>query len=494
MAREPGAASAIAARSPLGKGMTAGAQRRLDDASGDWQHDLSALAVVAAASSLVLLTLGGLLLALNLGRLDEAWRSTDLTVRVLDRSRAVVADILDAETGQRGFLLTGEERYLAPYREAIGRIWANFAALDEEVRLPEQQRRLDALRPAIEAKLAELAQTVALRQQSAEAALAVVRTDEGQRLMDLIRQHFAAFEMAARRILQERTVLQDRRTRSTTFLAIGCGLLALIAAGCAALVILRRREGRQLLERNLQLEEEVEQRTATLEETNAELQAFAATISHDLRAPARAIGGYAAALEEDAGARLETEERDYLARIAGAAERMDGLIDDILGYSRLSRQELTLGRVALEAVVDAVLDQQRSEMRGARLEVHRPMPMVRGHAGALTQAVTNLLGNALKFTAPGQAPHVTIRCTDGDGGTVRLWVEDRGIGIAPQDQDRIFRPFERLHGREAYPGSGVGLAIVRRVAERLGGRCGVISTLGGGSRFWLELPRPAEPG
>jgi signal transduction histidine kinase len=457
-----------------------------------WPRDLTGLAAIAAAASFLLLAVGGLLLALNLTRLDEARRATETTVRVLDHARAVAADMLDAETGQRGFLLIGEEGYLKPYLRAVDRIWANFAALDAEVMIPEQQARLDALRPLIEAKLAELAETVALRRESPEAALAVVRTDRGRELMDRIRHDLGIFEAAARQILQDRTAMQDDRTRMTTFLALGCGLLALASAGLGALGVLRRRDERRLAEQNQRLEEQVEERTATLEEANDELQSFAATISHDLRAPARAIGGYAAALEEDAGPRLAGEERDYLARISAAAERMDGLIDDILGYSRLARQDIVLRRVPLEDVVEAVLDQHRTELKGARIEVLRPMPAVSGQAGVLVQAVGNLLGNAVKFRPRGEAAQVTIRCTEEEGGLVRLWVEDRGIGIAPEHQERIFRPFERLHGREAFPGTGVGLAIVRRVAERLGGRCGVISAPGEGSRFWIELPHWTE--
>ena len=457
-----------------------------------WPRDLTGFAAITAAASFLLLAVGGLLLVLNLARLDEARRATETTVRVLDRAQAVAADMLDAETGQRGFLLIGEEGYLKPYLQAVDRIWANFAALDAEVMVPEQQARLDALRPLLEAKLAELAETVALRRESPEAALAVVRTNRGRELMDRIRHDLGVFEAAARRILQDRTAMQDDRTRMTTFLALGCGTLALASAGLGVLGVLRRRDERRLVEQNQRLEEQVGERTATLEEANDELQSFAAAISHDLRAPARAIGGYAAALEEDVGPRLAGEERDYLARIAAAAERMDGLIDDILGYSRLARQDIVLRRVPLGDVVEAVLDQHQTELKGARIEVLRPMPAVSGHSGVLVQAVGNLLGNALKFRPHGEAAQVTMRCTEGEGGLVRLWVEDRGIGIAPEHQERIFRPFERLHGREAYPGTGVGLAIVRRVAERLGGRCGVISTPGEGSRFWIELPRWTE--
>jgi signal transduction histidine kinase len=290
--------------------------------------------------------------------------------------------------------------------------------------------------------------------------------------------------------LAERSRAQERAARFTTSTALVCGALAFVAAAFGVLSVVRRRDDRRLEEQNLRLEREVEERTAALEETNAELEAFAATISHDLRAPVRAIGGYAAAIEEDAGDRLVGDERDYLARIAEAAERMDALIEDILGYSRLGRQQLSLAPVSLESAVNLELAERRKDAArtGAEVEVIRPLPAVRAHGGALGLAVGNLLDNALKFVRRGERAQVRIWAERRDSGAIRLWVEDRGIGVAPSNQERIFRPFERLHGREAYAGSGVGLAIVRRVAERMGGSCGVLSSPGVGSRFWIELP------
>jgi signal transduction histidine kinase len=168
---------------------------------------------------------------------------------------------------------------------------------------------------------------------------------------------------------------------------------------------------------------------------------------------------------------------------------MDQLIQDLLAYSRVSREDLRLGYVDLTRVTRQAAVQLQEEIaaRGASLLVDEPLPAVVGHEGTLAQVVANLLGNAVKFVPPGTAPELRVRAERRDG-RVRLWFEDNGIGIAPEHHERIFRVFERLHGVEQYPGTGIGLAIVRKGMERMGGRAGVESKPGAGSRFWIELP------
>ncbi len=447
---------------------------------------------MAAGLAFCLLVGTALLLNFNLVRVREARDLVRITNEILQASAELETQVINAETGQRGYLLTGERRYLQPYEAAATRLAEDVARLQALTLDPGQKGRVAALAPLVEAKLAELRQTVELRQRSLEEALAVVRTDEGQRLTEEIRAVLAEFDAAERRLLDERTLAQERQAEVTTALATATGLFSLLTALFGATLLRRGREEDRLREVNAGLERRVTERTAGLAEANRELDAFAHTVSHDLRAPIRAMRGYAAALEEDVGEALGVEGRQYVERIDAAAGRMDALVEDILAYSRLAREDIRTGRVDLEAVVDAALEAIGSAAvaePGAAVEVRRPMPAVRAQAAMLRQAVQNLLANALKFTEPGRAPVVRVWSELGaDGATVRLWVEDEGIGIAPTHQERIFVPFERLHGRETYPGTGIGLAIVSRVAERLGGACGVYSRPGGGSRFWIDLP------
>ncbi len=255
----------------------------------------------------------------------------------------------------------------------------------------------------------------------------------------------------------------------------------------------RRRAEEEVRRLNRNLETLVDERTRQLEDTVAELDAFAYTISHDLRAPLRGIEGFARILNEDYAPDMGAEAARYARRISAAAERMDLLIQDLLAYSRLSRADLELKRVDLDGVVDAVLQDHRAvlEAAGAEVDVDRPLPLVRGARSVLGQIVGNLLTNAIKFVAPGITPRVHIHAAR-RGALVRLCVEDNGIGVEEEYRERIFNVFERLHGQEHYGGTGIGLAIVKKGAERLGGRAGVEPGERGGSRFWVDLPAETE--
>lgn len=236
------------------------------------------------------------------------------------------------------------------------------------------------------------------------------------------------------------------------------------------------------------LEERVRERTRKLEERNEELEAFAYTVAHDLRSPIRAMHGFSDALLQDFGDVLGYRGRDYAKRVVDAARRMDALVRDLLEYSQIARGEIDLGPVELTGVVKNAIASEDAEIRstGAQVTVDSPLPVVLAHDATLSQAVMNLVGNALKFVPPGKKPMVHISAERREKWT-RLWVTDNGLGIAPEQHDMIFRVFERLHRREDYPGTGIGLAIVRKGVERMGGRSGVESAPGSGSRFWIEL-------
>ena len=227
-----------------------------------------------------------------------------------------------------------------------------------------------------------------------------------------------------------------------------------------------------------------------LTEVNEELERFAYSVSHDLRAPLRAMEGFAVALQEDYGRKLDETAHEYIARIVDGAQRLDTLISDLLAYSRLSQAQISLKPVSLDTVVEDGMARVQSERAGDIViaNIAAPLPHMLGDAVILTQVVTNLLSNAMKFQSPGVAQVVRVYAERATEHRIRLYVEDNGIGIEPKYHGRVFRVFERLHDDSEFAGTGIGLAIVRRGVERLGGAVGLESASPHGCRFWIELP------
>ncbi len=279
----------------------------------------------------------------------------------------------------------------------------------------------------------------------------------------------------------------------------------------------------ELAHANEALERTVQERTAKLRETIGELEHFSYSITHDMRAPLRAMRSFASMLLAERGDILGPIHRGYLDRIATAAGRMDQLVIDALDYSKALRQELPLGPVDPEPLLRGMIESYPAfQPPQAHIQIDGPMPKVLANQAGLTQCFSNLLNNAVKFVAPGTVPRVRVwaeelriadrglrieqggakevgsaECgmTNGKSGEgrsrwVRIWFEDNGIGIPKDSQERIFAMFHQL-SRE-HEGTGIGLAIVRKVTERMGGRVGVESEPGRGSRFWLELQRAGE--
>ena len=230
---------------------------------------------------------------------------------------------------------------------------------------------------------------------------------------------------------------------------------------------------------------------AELERSNADLEAFAYVASHDLTEPLRSVAGFVALLERQYGARLDDRAREFIAYAVDGVERMQRMIDDLLLYARAGTTDLRLERVeAGELVAGALRDLGTAVAeRGASVEVSA-LPVVRADAGQLQRVFLNLLGNAIKYTAPGVAPQVTVSGRSA-GGDAEIAIADNGIGIDPAQAERAFEMFARLPGRAAqYQGTGLGLAISRRIVERHGGRLWVEPNAGGGSVFALRVPLP----
>lgn len=244
---------------------------------------------------------------------------------------------------------------------------------------------------------------------------------------------------------------------------------------------------------NVRLLEELEQRvrlrTAQLENANKELEAFSYSVSHDLKAPLRGIDGYSRLLEEDYQDRLDEEALHFLRNIRQGAAKMHELIEDLLNYSRMERRSLQRVSLDLSGLIQAVLAERAEELKqsGTRLSVDIPAVSVNADRDGLTIVLRNLLENALKFSVGSKPPTIEMGARAG-GNSVILFVRDNGIGFDMKFHDRIFEIFQRLQRAEDFPGTGVGLALVRKAMQRMGGRAWAESSPGEGATFYLEIP------
>ncbi len=237
------------------------------------------------------------------------------------------------------------------------------------------------------------------------------------------------------------------------------------------------------------LEKQVADRTTTLQQAISELETFSYTVSHDLRAPLRAMQGFSDAIAEDYSDKLDDQGKDYLERIKKAASRMDLLIQDLLSYTRISRQDVPMEPLDLDKIVrDAIEREPNLNPPNGKVRIEGILPRVLGRESALTQVVSNLLGNAAKFVAEGKSPELRIWSED-RGPRVCLWIEDNGIGISPQDHERVFQMFVQINDNKLYKGTGVGLAIVKKAVQTMRGSVGVESDGKSGTRFWVELAK-----
>jgi signal transduction histidine kinase len=388
---------------------------------------------------------------------------------VLDQETAVRAD--DATNGVSAL------NFLQPYRDAAAAYPGVLHLLlrDESDRdlsgAVPHIRRADALHKLWLAQVAQpiLAHPAAMR-------IDVVREERGKLLVDAIRNEV----VSAQRVADD--LVARRRSAASFAVAISFAVIVLfvIVAGSIALRAQRQSQHQQRL---LQLQ--IEERNAALERSNAALQEFAYVASHDLQEPLRTVASFTELLRERYSNELDAVANEFIDFAVDGARRMRLLIDDILSYSRVTTHGKPLENADLrESVMRAIENLKLAiDERSADVRVGE-MPSVLGDKAQLAQLFQNLIGNALKYG--GNPPQVAVSARR-DGEVWRVCVADNGIGIAPEHHQRVFRMFQRLHTREEYSGTGVGLAICRGIVERHGGRIWVESNTGAGATFCFTL-------
>jgi signal transduction histidine kinase len=452
-------------------------------------------------------------------------RTRDATEEVLATReiRGALLDLFsvlqDAETGQRGYLLTGEDRYRAPYDQAVSKVDQRFANVQEVMRRRDASSDdfLVQFKAAIDAKLGELSRTVELKSAGrVDEAMEVVRSDTGKDLMDRIRELIKAKRDTVEQRLNAAVARQRDNAAILQWSIIGGGLLMILAGTGVAWTLSRyTREivkARTEVEAvNSGLELRVQERTADLQRANEEVQRFAYIVSHDLRAPLVNVMGFTAELKtsleslravtadegfdqlpsaEAARAAVETDVPEAISFIQASTKKMDALINAILKLSREGRRTLNpeaIDLTALFAGISASVQHQFVDA-GGEMVVEGPLPTIISDRLALEQVFGNLVDNAVKYQATGRPPVVHVKARPSRDGSIFVEVEDNGRGIAAADFDRVFDLFRRA-GAQDKPGEGIGLAHVRALVRRMGGDITLTSEIGKGTTFQVKLPR-----
>jgi signal transduction histidine kinase len=473
--------------------------------------------VVALVFLLVAATVAATILAAQDGRQAEnTSRAAEIALR------AVRLDILDSETAARGFGLAGERRFLGPYRSAQARLRRDLPTLlarsrgqsGQMARAREITREVRSLQEKVTGPFVAARGRIPRSQQARFA-------DDSKRRVDRLRRLFSRYlDTEARDFAVVQQQAEDRE-RLALAAIIGGSVIALLALMGQQLLLRRRvleplsrlgstmgrlRGGDLEARARPAGEDEVARlgrefdamadalaaNVADLRRSNAELEQFAYVASHDLAEPLRVMAGFAELLQRRYQGQLDERADRFLQGISEGSERMRALIDDLLAYSRAGRQELELEPVDTDALVAAVVYDLSAAVRDAGAEVRRhALPELVADYAGLRVVFQNLISNALKFR--GDAPPVIDVSAERVDGVWRFAVADNGIGVDPEHEERIFRMFQRLHTREEYPGTGIGLALVQRSLERQGGWVGVRPRDGGGTVFEFTLPAATLP-
>lgn len=414
--------------------------------------------------------------------------------------------VLMAETGQRGYLLTEITEYLTPYEDALGRLSAQLTDTQKlRSEVPGQAARIASLIVLVEQKIAELKKTVELALADKEKrALKRVMTGRGRNLYKDLRaelEQIKTLEINYRNSLFTTLSIVEREAKVT--FAISGITSALLLLGLAFFARLNARSEvkyrLQLEQQNEMLAEKVAQRTKELtlyadelSRSNRELEDFAFVASHDLQEPLRKIRAFGDRLQTNYAQLLDEKGADYINRMRNAAERMSNLINDLLEFSRISTRGKPFIKVPLQEVVASTLEDLEISIEESQAKiVIDTLPEINADPSQMHHLFINLISNAIKFSRAGVKPVVEIRYSQ-EKTTAAQWhiitVKDNGIGFEQEFADKIFLPFQRLHARTAYKGTGIGLAICRRIVERHGGHISAASELGKGTLFKIEIP------
>jgi signal transduction histidine kinase len=416
------------------------------------------------------------------------------TLLVVEKLQTIRIDITQAETGQRGYMLTGQDRHLQLYRAGVNQVRDDMKELPDLIKdNPGEREAIKTLEPLVTARLAELDAGIEVRTRSGLLAgvEAVTQGNDGELWMELIAAQIAGMRRTEAQLLSRRLATAAASTRKIKAVIIYGNTLAILILLIKGFVIHSETTRRNQAEQSLkQANERLERRTSELSEANIELESFAYSVAHDLRAPLRHIAGYSGVLTQDYGPHIDADGRRCIEKIVESAQRMGRLVDDLLSLSKIGLQELSIQVTSLNSLLQEVLKELESDCSGREIEWRiGDLSSVECDPGLLKQVLVNLLSNAVKYT--GKRDHAVIEVGQMmQGGERVIFVRDNGAGFEMQYVNKLFGVFQRLHKARDFEGTGVGLAIVQRIIGKHGGRAWAEAKLEQGATFFFTLGSP----
>lgn len=433
--------------------------------------------------ALAILGLITVLSLLNTRKLKQTNAWVAHTNEVIARLDDLMITILDAESGQRGFIITGLDSYLSSYHSALTSVHSKTEVIRSLTNdNPAQQSRVEKLESSIQGRLFTLEEVLEKRRaEGFDSAQQVIFMGGGKIQMDQIRAEIVQIKQVEFQLLERREAEATASTITTlTTFALG------LVISFALLVFVFYLLNHQIAERRA-AEQAVTGYARQLEAANKDLEAFSYSTSHDLRAPLRHVSGYAELLQKNAGSALDAKGEHYVQTIIDSAKRMGNLIDHLLAFSRLGRAQMKVTDVNLEKMVREAIDELRIEMNGREVAMTiGKLPRVKADPSLLRLVFTNLISNALKFTRQTQPAKVEIGYRQQPDEVV-VFVKDNGSGFDMKYVDKLFGVFQRLHDADQFEGTGIGLANVRRIISRHGGRTWAEGAVGEGATFYFSL-------
>lgn len=392
----------------------------------------------------------------------------------------------EAEDTHRRYLVTGEASYLEAYKKVVKQKPTLTAYLKDLIReSPEQQQRVGLLDRMMDRQLnAESKATAQFQEGGFRAVKKIAFEGAGKRELDVIHHIIAEMDLHERQAIGRRVVESSAGTK-TTIILLGIGAMLQLVLLAWVYYLIRH----DITERR-RVAGELQRRGELLEAANKELEAFSYSVSHDLRAPLRHIDGYAALLRKAVEQSLSDKAARYLQTISDSAKQMGELIDDLLVFSRMGRQEMLHTAVNLDQLITNILSDLRLDLQGREISwTIAALPEVQGDPAMLRQVFMNLIANAVKFTSTRPIATIEIGVEHPSSTEVVLFVRDNGVGFDMQYAPKLFGVFQRLHRADEFEGTGIGLANVRRIVHRHGGRTWAEGVPDKGATFYVLLPR-----